>query len=77
MLRDSSWVSFLDLADRPLLKKRQPYRDARDTGNGAEIIFRSVTTRNGRAQRSGAWLDEASLMHQDAYTIIIASLRAL
>ena len=78
MLRDSSWRSFLDLADRFKFLKKYNRTEMRATlGNGAEIIFRSVDDpqRARGPNLSGAWLDEASLMHQDAYTIIIACLR--
>lgn len=45
--------------------------------NGAEIRFRSADNpdRLRGPNLSGAWLDEASLMSQDAYEIVMASLR--
>jgi len=46
-------------------------------GNGAEVLFRSVDDpeRARGPNLSGAWLDEASLMDAEAYSIIIACLR--
>ena len=46
-------------------------------GNDSEIICRSVDDpeRARGPNLSGAWLDEASLMKSDAYSIVIASLR--
>lgn len=78
MLQDSSWRSFLDLGSRFRFIKRINRAEMRVTlGNGAEVIFRSVDNpeRARGANLSGAWLDEASLMDQAAYTIIIACLR--
>jgi len=78
MLQDSSWRSFLDLGARFRFIKRINRAEMRVTlGNGAEVIFRSVDNpeRARGANLSGAWLDEASLMDQAAYTIIIACLR--
>lgn len=78
MLRDSSWRSFLDMASQMRFIRKFNQTEMRVTlGNGAEVIFRSVDNpeRARGPNLSGAWLDEASLMHQDAYTIIIACLR--
>lgn len=78
MLQDSSWRSFLDLGNKFRFIKRINRAEMRVTlGNGAEVIFRSVDNpeRARGANLSGAWLDEASLMDQAAYTIIIACLR--
>lgn len=78
MLQDSSWRSFLDLGARFRFIKRINRAEMRVTlGNGAEVIFRSVDNpeRARGPNLSGAWLDEASLMDQAAYTIIIACLR--
>ncbi|HPV12283.1 MAG TPA: phage terminase large subunit [Verrucomicrobiota bacterium] len=78
MLRDSSWRSFLDMAGQMRFIRKYNQTEMRVTlGNGAEVIFRSVDNpeRARGPNLSGAWLDEASLMHQDAYTIIIACLR--
>jgi predicted phage terminase large subunit-like protein len=78
MLRDSSWRSFLDMAAQMRFIRKYNQTEMRVTlGNGAEVIFRSVDNpeRARGPNLSGAWLDEASLMAQDAYTIIIACLR--
>jgi len=78
MLQDSSWRTFLDLGARFRFIKKINRAEMRVTlGNGAEVIFRSVDNpeRARGANLSGAWLDEASLMDQAAYTIIIACLR--
>lgn len=78
MLRDSSWRTFLDLGRRLRFVKNVNHSEMRVLlGNGAEVLFRSVDNpeRARGPNLSGAWLDEASLMHQDAYTIIIACLR--
>lgn len=78
MLRDASWRSFLDLGKRLRFIRTVNRTEMRVTlGNGAEVLFRSVDDpeRARGPNLSGAWLDEASLMHQDAYTIIIACLR--
>ncbi len=78
MLKDSSWRSFLDMGRRLRFIKTVNLSDMRVVlGNGAEIIFRSVDNpeRARGPNLSGAWLDEASLMDQEAYTIIIACLR--
>ncbi len=78
MLRDSSWRSFLDMAGQMRFIRKYNQTEMRVTlGNGAEVIFRSVDNpeRARGPNLSGAWLDESSLMHQDAYTIIIACLR--
>lgn len=46
-------------------------------GNGAEVLFRSADDpeKFRGPNLSGLWLDEASLMHHDAYLIAIACLR--
>lgn len=46
-------------------------------GNGAEVLFRSADDpeKLRGPNLSGVWLDEASLMHRDAYEIAIACLR--
>ena len=78
MLRDSSWRAFLDMGKRLRFIRAVNRTEMRITlGNGAEVIFRSVDDpeRARGPNLSGAWLDEASLMEQDAYTIIIACLR--
>lgn len=78
MLKDSSWRSLLMLGRQLRFVKAINLSDMRVTlGNGAEIIFRSVDNpeRARGPNLSGAWLDEASLMDREAYTIIIACLR--
>ncbi len=81
VLRDSTMRSFLavgrDLGviDPSHLKKSPPPELRLSTG--AEVLFRSADDpeRLRGPNLSGAWLDEASLMIQDAYDIVIASLR--
>ena len=78
MLRDSSWRALLEMGRRLKFIRNINRTEMRVTlGNGAEVLFRSVDDpeRARGPNLSGAWLDEASLMHQDAYTIIIACLR--
>lgn len=78
MLRDSSWRAFLDMGKRLRFIKAVNRTEMRITlGNGAEVIFRSVDDpeRARGPNLSGAWLDEASLMDEDAYKIVIACLR--
>ena len=81
MLSDSSLRSFLtlardlDLLDPGRIKKGAPPEITLATG--AEILFRSADDpeRLRGPNYSGAWLDEASQMSQDAFDVIIASLR--
>ncbi len=78
MLRDSSWRSFLDMAGKLRFIRAINRSEMRMTlGNGAEVIFRSADDpdRARGPNLSGAWLDEASLMAPEIYTIVIASLR--
>lgn len=78
MLRDSSWRAFLDLGAQMRFIRAINRSEMRVTlGNGAEVLFRSMDEpeRARGPNLSGAWLDEASLMPQDAYTIVIACLR--
>lgn len=78
MLRDASWRMFLDMGRRFRFIRNINRTEMRVTlGNGAEVLFRSVDDpeRARGPNLSGAWLDEASLMEHDAYTIIIACLR--
>jgi len=78
MLRDSSWRSFLACGRRMHFLREINKSELRVTlGNGAEVLFRSVDDpeRARGPNLSGAWLDEASLMDAEAYSIIIASLR--
>lgn len=78
MLRDSSWRSFMDQGRRLRYVKAINKSEMRVTlGNGAEVMFRSVDDpeRARGPNLSGAWLDECSLMAEEAYSIIIACLR--
>lgn len=78
MLRDSSWRSLLACGRRLKFLREINRSELRVTlGNGAEVLFRSVDDpeRARGPNLSGAWLDEASLMAPEAYTIIIACLR--
>jgi predicted phage terminase large subunit-like protein len=78
MLKDSSWRAFLEIGRKLRFLKAVNKSEMRITlGNGAEVIFRSVDDpeRARGPNLSGAWLDEASLMDQEAFTIVIACLR--
>ncbi len=78
MLHDSSWRALLDAGQRLRCIRAINRSEMRVAlGNGSEVICRSVDDpeRARGPNLSGAWLDEASLMKPDAYTIIIASLR--
>lgn len=81
MLQDASLRTFLGIArelgvlDTKHIKKAPP--PACRLLTGAEILFRSADDpeRLRGPNLSGVWLDEASLMHKDAYDIAIACLR--
>lgn len=78
MLNDSSWRALLDAGQKLRCIKGINRSEMRLTlGNDAEIICRSVDDpeRARGPNLSGAWLDEASLMKPDVYSIVIASLR--
>ncbi len=78
MLRDSSLRAFVDIARRYDYLRDISKGDMRATlGNGAEILFRSADDpeRLRGPNLSGAWIDEASLVHRDAFDIVIACLR--
>lgn len=78
MLRDSSLRSFVDMARRLNFLREVSKGDMRAIlGNGAEILFRSADDpeRLRGPNLSGAWIDEASLVHRDAFDIVIACLR--
>lgn len=78
MLRDSSLRSFVDIAQKHDYLRDLSKGDMRATlGNGAEILFRSADDpeRLRGPNLSGAWIDEASLVHRDAFDIVIACLR--
>lgn len=79
-LADVSYRAFISIArDLGVLDessvKRSPPQCRLLTG--AEVIFRSADNpeRLRGPNLTGAWLDEASLMDQDAYDIVIAALR--
>lgn len=59
--------------------KLTPYPTARILLEGGEAMIRFRTAEDPEKMRGpnlrGAWLDEASLMHEDAYKIVIGSLR--
>jgi predicted phage terminase large subunit-like protein len=78
MLQDSSLRSFLE-GGRQLGDIKDVNRSKLNVTltNGSEVIFRSADDpeRLRGPNLSGAWLDEASLMHQSAYLITIACLR--
>src|SRR5262249_5683012 len=81
MLADSTFRSFealarqLSLADSDDVKKSAP--PAIRLRTGAEVLFRSADQpeRLRGPNLSGVWMDEASLMDVDAYTILIGRLR--
>ena len=78
MIRDATMRMFLGLGDKMHFIKAQNKSDLRVTlGNDAEVLFRSLDDpeRARGPNLSGAWIDEASLVHQDAYAIVIACLR--
>lgn len=78
MLKDASMRAFLDLGAQLRFIANINRSDHRVTlGNGAEVLFRSADEpeRMRGPNLSGAWLDEASLMHEDAYNLIIPALR--
>lgn len=78
MLRDSSIRSFEAFARSISYVREFSKGDMRAIlGNGAEVLFRSADEpeRLRGPNLSGAWLDEASIMHRDAYDIVIACLR--
>lgn len=78
MLADSSLRSFMDhlaFLGRPFREMKS--RNAVELANGATIFFRSADNpeRLRGPNLTGIWMDEASLMDIEAYTICIASLR--
>lgn len=78
MLRDSSLRAFETFARSINYLREFSRGDMRAVlGNGAEVLFRSADEpeRLRGPNLSGAWMDEASIMHRDAYDIIIACLR--
>lgn len=78
MLEDATFRSFLEIGDMLGDIKDVNRSDLRVTlSNGSEVLFRSMDEpeRARGPSLSGAWLDEASLMSQDAFNIIIACLR--
>lgn len=78
MLRDSSLRSFEAIA-RELRFLRDMARGEMiaTLGNGAQVLFRSADDPNRLRgpNLSGAWLDEAGDMDEEAYLIVIACLR--
>lgn len=78
MLQDAAMRSFLEIGERLQFIREINKADMRVTlGNGAEVLFRSLD--NPESARgpnlSGAWMDEASLVAREAYSVIIACLR--
>lgn len=78
MLKDASLRTFIDLGMQLHFianVNRSDYRIL--LGNRAEVLFRSADEpeRMRGPNLSGAWLDEASLMHEDVYNLIIPALR--
>jgi len=80
MLADSSLRTMIEVLkllgayDLDSIKRQPP---AITLPNGSEILFRSADDpeRLRGPNLSGVWLDEASLMHADAYGVAIATLR--
>lgn len=78
MLKDASLRTFMDLGQRLHFIANINRSDLRILlGNGAEVLFRSADEpeRMRGPNLSGAWLDEASLMHEDVHNLIIPALR--
>jgi predicted phage terminase large subunit-like protein len=78
MLKDTALRSLLAIGEQLRFIREVNKADMRVTlGNRAEIILRSVDDpeRARGPNLSGAWLEEASLMEEEAYSIIIACLR--
>lgn len=78
MLRDGAWRTFRAIGTTLCFVSDVNRSEMRMTlGNGAEVIFRSMDDpdRARGPNLSGAWLDEASMMHADAFVIVIACLR--
>ena len=78
MLKDATMRTLLDSGEQLHFVKQVNRSDMTVTlGNGAEIVCRSTDDpeRSRGLNLSGAWLDEASIMKSEAYTIILASLR--
>ncbi len=78
MLRDASLRMFLALArDLLYLKEFAKGEMTATLGNGAEVLFRSTDDpdRLRGPNLSGIWLDEASLMEQEVFEVLIGRLR--
>ncbi len=78
MLMDASWRMLLELGERLRFIRDVNRGDLRIMLNsGSEIIARSVhePERARGPNLSGAWLDEAGLMPEEAYRIILGTLR--
>lgn len=78
MLRDAALRSFTELAQKLRFLKQFNKSDMVATlGNGAEVLFRSLDDpeRARGPNLSGAWIDEASLVDEAAWNIVIACLR--
>jgi phage terminase large subunit len=78
MMRDASLRSFLSIArELEFLKGFNKAEMVARLGNDAEVIFRTADDpeRLRGPNLSGVWMDEASLMTQDAFNIIIGRLR--
>lgn len=79
MLQDSTLRTFTEIAEKLRYLKNFRRGDMVATlGNDSEILFRSLDDpeRARGPNLSGAWIDEASLVPQEAFEIIIAALRA-
>ena len=78
MLRDACLRTFLSLTEQLRYLRDLNRSDLRARlGNGAEVLFRSADEpdRLRGANLSGVWLDEASVMAQAAFDVVIACLR--
>jgi predicted phage terminase large subunit-like protein len=78
MLRDGSLQTFEELGKRlTLLASFAKGEMVASLTNGSRVLFRSADEpdRLRGPNLSGCWLDEASLMDKEAYTVAIACLR--
>ena len=78
MMIDSTLRSFMDVVGQlGYLKSFNKNEMMATLGNGAEVIFRSLDNpeRSRGPNLSGAYIDEASLVGEEAYPIILGRLR--
>jgi phage terminase large subunit-like protein len=82
LMGDTTYPTFKKLAQELGIwggVKLTPYPNATLLLEGGDAVVRFRTAEDPERMRgpnlSGAWLDEASIMHEDAYKIVIACLR--